>query len=422
MVCDILCCLSSFYFRAMERELSDESAVCAEESFGISPPNKLDGSCNVTSSGNVQYCDTCQTSCVFMSGHRRKLQARYEGFVLVKRVPIPPHLVRSSLPYVAAAPHGHEKGHSYRRGAEEEGGGGPGEQDVAVTNGVASPQTLWTESTVPLSLRNVWTDSPVLFMPTKEKLVNIDADETAKGNILQTSTSSTYFSTSQSPFAAHLAALPTHLKQGPRREKKPRAHQRLCRKKSRSQDNLSAVRRSNSPDKEEVVLNNAIQPPPLSASHLSRSEGSIHNVHAVALTSGYCKEDDVSEALCGGGVGELARLPKKLLSRVTDEVGQWVFDLEGWNEQYLSLGDSCLTLSSTMGSGAVLQVAYSALLDVSAVQPCSAKSNKHCARLLTRDTALILQANSAYTRDQWLHSILWKVIMWCCWVIMWCCW
>ena len=33
-----------------------------------------------------QFCDVCNAPCLIMNGRRRKLQVRYEGYVLVKRV------------------------------------------------------------------------------------------------------------------------------------------------------------------------------------------------------------------------------------------------------------------------------------------------------------------------------------------------
>ena len=99
------------------------------------------------------------------------------------------------------------------------------------------------------------------------------------------------------------------LNQATRRDKKVRAHQRLCRKKSRSQENLSSRRRiSSANDNAGVILNNRIQPQPLTASHLSRSEGSIHNVHKI-VSSGGSSNEGSDGTLCGG-VTDLAKVKK----------------------------------------------------------------------------------------------------------------
>lgn len=34
---------------------------------------------------------------------------------------------------------------------------------------------------------------------------------------------------------------------------------------------------------------------------------------------------------------------------------------------------------------------------------------KNCLSIVLPNSSLLLQANNAYTRDQWYHSILWKV-------------
>lgn len=34
---------------------------------------------------------------------------------------------------------------------------------------------------------------------------------------------------------------------------------------------------------------------------------------------------------------------------------------------------------------------------------------KYCLRIVLTDGSYLLQASNAYTRDQWFHSILWKV-------------
>lgn len=272
-----------------------------------------------------QYCDACNTACVFMTGRRRKLQVRYEGFVLVKRTPVvASSFMRASLPYVTAQPSLHGRRHSLADVLD----------DAADNHGPSVDQTrppqnlLWPQQQPEMhayeKIVNLSSEGGRVPLPTSEgsRVPLLPREESSVPIQSSISTSSSTVSMRQQSVVSSGEAQ----KCRSRREKKPRAHQRLCRKKSRSQDNLSGLNSS-------TVLNNSIQTPPLGASILSRSEGSIHNVHAITEGSG-----------AESGTGGLARLPRKLLSKVTDEVGQWVFDMEGWNEQYITLNESSISI------------------------------------------------------------------------------
>lgn len=303
----------------------------------------------------LQYCDACNTACVFMNGRRRKLQVRYEGYVLVKRVPTASSFMRAS-PYVTAqhaALPTYERRHSIGELLDDQTVADQHDPPVYTAYSANGPSRT--------SMQLPWRkpDEDIMNHPPFEKLVNLAADENrvpvstsaSSSSLSTTHNSAVPQSSSNSSNCSNMSnySLNTRL----RREKKKNSHQRLCRKKSRSQDNLSGRRvNSSCVSGEGIILNNSIQPPPLTCSPLSRSEGSIHNVHATTLGGPDvedCTTGDAGEGICGG-VGELARLPKKLLTRVTDEVGQWVFDLEGWNEQYLTLHESTLSLRNVSTS------------------------------------------------------------------------
>lgn len=53
-------------------------------------------------------------------------------------------------------------------------------------------------------------------------------------------------------------------------------------------------------------------------------------------------------------------------------------------------------------------VPYSSMTEVYAVARWD-PTYKYCLRIVLPDGSLLLQAGNAYTRDQWYHSILWKV-------------
>lgn len=50
-------------------------------------------------------------------------------------------------------------------------------------------------------------------------------------------------------------------------------------------------------------------------------------------------------------------------------------------------------------------VAYCDVEEVQAVDSVQ----RHCVRVVLAEGSLLVQAGNAYVRDQWLHSILWKV-------------
>lgn len=282
----------------------------------------------------LQYCDACNTACVFMNSRRRKFQARYEGYVLLKRVAA--LSTRLHLPYVMAegdSPPYHRR-HSCGDVLDEN--GDPPSDDVEIQVPQTSPPNSYSRSMSHCEWRRPEDDST----PTWEKVVNME-EPCQPDRRPTTPTHTTTLGTQPSVGGVEVRSVdPSGRK--PRRhsammERLACGHQRLCRKKSRSQDNLVGRRGSGGGGGGPLRLNNSIIPPPAAlTTSLSRSEGSIHNVHAV-LSAVPVMVDDVGVGGLRAEVGELARLPKRLLHRVTGEVGQLVFDLEGWREEYLVL-------------------------------------------------------------------------------------
>ncbi|XP_064099710.1 C-Maf-inducing protein-like isoform X2 [Macrobrachium nipponense] len=446
----------------------------------------------------LQYCDTCNTACVFMNGKRRKFQARYEGYVLVKRVPTRPY-----LPYVMAAGQQQQlvqqpqqqqqqqqnpaylRRHSCGGMLDEDGvdplegeAGGSSSYDASSSSSSSSPpggenhhhhhhhhhhhQT--PESVSPpaapassasygrsLSHSPEWRQDdttttpspsplptpPPLTPPTSgwEKVMNVDDDDDDEEGSVVINGAALPRSAQHSATDLRGAGVGGGGGGGGRESsggggessgggRKPRrhsammerlsgGHQRLCRKKSRSQDNLVGGRRGSGclggGGGGPLRLNNSVIPPPSSlTSALSRSEGSIHNVHAVLTAVPITVDDvDVGFGAIRAEVGELARLPKRLLHRVTGEVGQLVFDLEGWREEYLLLTHTAIATRTANGFTEGI-VPYSQIEDVHVVVPCGTSGHKFCVRVVVRDGALLLQATNSYARDQWLHSIIWK--------------
>ncbi|KAK7069121.1 hypothetical protein SK128_026309 [Halocaridina rubra] len=326
----------------------------------------------------VQYCDTCNTACVFMNGKRRKFQARYEGYVLVKKVS-----TRPFLPYVMpegqqqtllqqqqqSAPHLPSNMRRHSCGDMLDENEDPATVPLNVPSCSASVPALGGEGGEGLNSSASYNRSlshpgwqpddassftpPTSFPPSASwEQVPCSHDGLGGNPVERHCTTPVQHS---SPLTTHPppAAPPRsgEIHPGGRKPRRHSAmmerlsggHQRLCRKKSRSQDNLVGGRRDSGCGP--LRLNNSIIPPTASlTSALSRSEGSIHNVHAVLTAVPICV-DDVDVVGFGGlraEVGELARLPKKLLHRVTGEVGQLVFDLEGWREEYLLLTNTAI--------------------------------------------------------------------------------
>ncbi|RZF46157.1 hypothetical protein LSTR_LSTR012138 [Laodelphax striatellus] len=79
--------------------------------------------------------------------------------------------------------------------------------------------------------------------------------------------------------------------------------------------------------------------------------------------------------------------------------------LRRWENHRLYLNDSCI--SSKTPSACVGTLDYTRLEDVYVIGRWDA-GHKFCVRLVIPDGSLLLQANNAYTRDQWYHSIIWK--------------
>ncbi|XP_076044288.1 C-Maf-inducing protein-like isoform X2 [Oratosquilla oratoria] len=407
--------------------------------------------------GTSQFCDACNTACMFMNGRRRKFQARYEGYVLVKKVSTP-EMSRSSsksfLPYIMAngdatpqakqdsyllgKPHErYERRHSYSDILDES--EVPQHHQQHQQQVPDAPAHSFPCVPLPLFGRSVshcqgdWIQP---YSPAEEqpkpcspdgrppagppppppqmpwgKMVNLTDAEVEHSGRASLKTSP--------PSGRSTPARGTEPEgyPGPRKPRRHSAmieklacgHQRLCRKKSRSQDNLSGGSGGSRKGSRGVeVLNNSIVLPPSTSlsSNLSRSEGSIHNVHALTVAGGIGAED-VSMTIGNLRVDEWARLPKRLLHRVTGEVGQLVFDLEGWREEYVVLSDVALVVRTPGGTQECL-VPYSRMEDVHVVVPWGTSGHKYCVRIVVRDGSILLQASNSYIRDQWLHSILWK--------------
>lgn len=299
----------------------------------------------------LQYCDACNTACMFMNSRRRKFQARYEGYVLLKRVAA--LNTRPHLPYVIAdgdTPPYHRR-HSCGDVLDEQ-GSQPADNSSPPPPPPPPPPPqlqLSVPKSPPISYSRSlshgdWLrpeDDPI---PTWEKVVN--TDDSCQPDRRPTTPTDTVALAIEPPTVALDPAGRKPRRHSAMMERLACGHQRLCRKKSRSQDNL--VGRRGSGGCGPLRLNNSIIPPPAAlTTSLSRSEGSIHNVHAVLSTVPVTIDDGVGGLRAE--VGELARLPKRLLHRVTGEVGQLVFDLEGWREEYLVLTHTAIAARSVSG-------------------------------------------------------------------------
>ncbi|XP_063221061.1 C-Maf-inducing protein-like isoform X2 [Bacillus rossius redtenbacheri] len=80
--------------------------------------------------------------------------------------------------------------------------------------------------------------------------------------------------------------------------------------------------------------------------------------------------------------------------------------LRRWETHHLYLNDSCIS-SKTPNGFLEMSVPYSSMEEVYVVTRWDV-GHKFCIRLVVPDGSLLLQANNAYVRDQWYHSILWK--------------
>ncbi|XP_039276541.1 C-Maf-inducing protein isoform X4 [Nilaparvata lugens] len=79
--------------------------------------------------------------------------------------------------------------------------------------------------------------------------------------------------------------------------------------------------------------------------------------------------------------------------------------LRRWENHRLYLNDT--HISSKTPSTCVSSLDYTRLEDVYVIGRWDA-GPKFCVCLAVKDGSLLLQANNAYTRDQWYHSIMWK--------------
>ncbi|XP_077278288.1 C-Maf-inducing protein [Temnothorax americanus] len=82
--------------------------------------------------------------------------------------------------------------------------------------------------------------------------------------------------------------------------------------------------------------------------------------------------------------------------------------LRRWETHHLYLNDCCLS-SKTLTGFLQQPVPYSSMSEVRKyVVARWDPAYKNCLSIVLPDGSLLLQANNAYTRDQWYHSILWK--------------
>ncbi|XP_076387311.1 C-Maf-inducing protein isoform X2 [Megachile rotundata] len=82
--------------------------------------------------------------------------------------------------------------------------------------------------------------------------------------------------------------------------------------------------------------------------------------------------------------------------------------LRRWETHHLYLNDTCI--SSKTQTGFLQQpIPYSNMSDIRKYAVARwDPTYKNCISIVLSDSSLLLQANNAYTRDQWYHSILWK--------------
>ncbi|XP_018313242.1 C-Maf-inducing protein, partial [Mycetomoellerius zeteki] len=82
--------------------------------------------------------------------------------------------------------------------------------------------------------------------------------------------------------------------------------------------------------------------------------------------------------------------------------------LRRWETHHLYLNDACLS-SKTLTGFLQQPIPYSSMSEVRKyVVARWDPAYKNCLSIVLPDGSLLLQANNAYTRDQWYHSILWK--------------
>ncbi|XP_076639890.1 C-Maf-inducing protein [Colletes latitarsis] len=82
--------------------------------------------------------------------------------------------------------------------------------------------------------------------------------------------------------------------------------------------------------------------------------------------------------------------------------------LRRWETHHLYLNDTCI--SSKTPTGFFQQpIPYNNMSDIRKYAVARwDPTYKNCLSIVLPDSSLLLQANNAYTRDQWYHSILWK--------------
>ncbi|XP_054010731.1 C-Maf-inducing protein-like [Hylaeus anthracinus] len=82
--------------------------------------------------------------------------------------------------------------------------------------------------------------------------------------------------------------------------------------------------------------------------------------------------------------------------------------LRRWETHHLYLNDTCI--SSKTPTGFLQQpIPYNNMSDIRKYAVARwDPTYKNCLSIILPDSSLLLQANNAYTRDQWYHSILWK--------------
>ena len=335
--------------------------------------------------GETQFCDACNSVCNgFSMADNKKLQPKYEGYVLIKRSPrdvnksllcrqqqlnvyydgqhqqiqhpnnlyniYKDHYVanlgsddrrRSCGDILDDEKNGDVSREPYNDNPEfsngvdyiypTSGGGGPRINSISPVRSLSHGPGQW-EKVVNLSND----DNPLLNNLTTVKVPQINPPPLRKPNKTHHITTPTGKSSSWSLSCGH---------------------QKLCRKKSKSQENLDENRRSNNFNNrlcsatsntsinrvlDSSIRINNVDSKPLLPCDRSRSEGNINHVHKVTSIMPPRTPPPVFE---NGTVtvGDIAKLPKRLLHRVTGEMEQFMYDIEGWKEDYLVLDESAIT-------------------------------------------------------------------------------
>jgi len=80
--------------------------------------------------------------------------------------------------------------------------------------------------------------------------------------------------------------------------------------------------------------------------------------------------------------------------------------LRRWETHHVYLNDAWLSSKTTTGFMED-SVPYSSMKEVTVIVGWDG-GHRHCIRIVVPEGSILLQANNAYVRDQWYHSIIWK--------------